>query len=182
LYRTGPLVATIAMVLALASCGGGRTGSGGTTGAGNATISGGDGQAKVAARKDGVGGCGAQKCPKAGAGKPAGDCRAQLGEFVRRMTDLRQALLAGLSYAEYVVRVRAIRDAYEAVPVKNLDRACLDGPAGDAEDAFNQYLRAANAWGECAATEGCAASDIEGKLQRRWRIASKSLDQVQASA
>ena len=53
--------------------------------------------------------------------------------------------------------------------MKKLGVDCLDGPAGDAEDAFNQYLRAANAWGECAGTAGCAASEIEGKLQRRWR-------------
>ena len=98
------------------------------------------------------------------------------------MNDLRQSLLAGLSYAEYVVRVGAIRDAYEAVPVKKLGVDCLDGAAGDAEDAFNQYLRAANTWGDCAATAGCAASEIEGRLQRRWRIASKSLDEAERSS
>jgi hypothetical protein len=105
-----------------------------------------------------------------------GGCQARIGDFLSRMTDLRQSLLAGLSYAEYVVRVRAIRDAYDAVPVDRLGVGCLSGPAGDAEDAFNQYLRAANVWGECAGTAGCAASAIEGKLQRRWRIASKSLE------
>ena len=94
------------------------------------------------------------------------------------MTDLRQSLLAGLSYAEYVVRVRAIRDAYEAVPVKKLAVGCLEGTAGHAEDAFNQYLRAANTWGDCAGTAGCAASEIEGKLQRRWRIASHNLEEA----
>jgi hypothetical protein len=78
-----------------------------------------------------------------------------------------------------VVRVRAIRDAYEAVPVKRMGASCLNGAAGDAEDAFNQYLRAANTWGDCAGTAGCAASEIEGKLQRRWRFASKSLDEAQ---
>jgi hypothetical protein len=170
LYRTGPLVAAIAVVLALASCGGG----GSSTTKETVLTSAGPapskpvGDAKNAAAKPGGGG-------------ESGDaaCQAQLGEFVSRMTDLRQSLLAGLSYAEYVVRVRAIRDAYEAVPVKKLGVGCLDGAAGAAEDAFNQYLRAANTWGDCAGTAGCAASEIEGKLQRRWRIASKSLDQVQ---
>jgi hypothetical protein len=181
LYRTGPPAAAIVTVLALASCGGGGSSS---TAATTAASTPGN-QATVAStpcvRSNGriaagnANACpGDEKAPTAG-----GDCEAQLGEFVGRMKDLRQSLLAGLSYAEYVVRVRAIRDAYEAVPVKKLDASCLSGPAGDAEDAFNQYLRAANAWGECAATAGCAASEIEGKLQRRWRTASKSLDQAQ---
>ena len=182
MYRTGPLAAAIVIVLALASCGGG-------SGTGAATDGG--GETKTANETDGAapGGTGtggrttdgaaknAAAKPDAGA-KPDAACQAQLGEFLGRMTDLRQSLLAGLSYAEYVVRVRAIRDAYEAVPVKKLAVGCLDGAAGDAEDAFNQYLRAANTWGDCAGTSGCAASEIEGKLQRRWRIASHNLEEA----
>ncbi|MBS1885934.1 MAG: hypothetical protein JSU06_01980 [Actinobacteria bacterium] len=103
-------------------------------------------------------------------------CQARLGNFLARMDDLRQSLLAGLSYSEYVVRVRAIGDAYAALPVDRLGASCVTGPAADAEAAFNQYLRAANAWGECAGTAGCSASEVEGRLQRRWRIASKDLD------
>jgi hypothetical protein len=176
LYRTGPLVAAVVMVLALASCGGGGSSDAGTTGDAGA-----GGDTKVAASKFDAGGDQAGE-PKKSTGAKTGataDCEAQLGEFVSRMNDLRQSLLAGLSYAEYVVRVGAIRDAYEAVPVKKLGVDCLDGAAGDAEDAFNQYLRAANTWGDCAGTAGCAASEIEGKLQSRWRKASKSLDHLQ---
>jgi hypothetical protein len=155
LYRTGPAAALIFLALALASCGGGGSS---TPPAGTTTI-------KAKATK-----------PVESATPRTSGCGARLGDFVDRMDDLRQSLLAGLSYAEYVVRVRAIRDAYEAVPVDHLGVACVTGAAGDAEDAFNQYLRAANAWGECAGTAGCAASEIEGRLQRRWRIASKSLE------
>lgn len=150
------------MVLALASCGGGGTSSSAGT-----ITSATPPPAKVVEKKP------------VKEGPTAGECEAQLGEFLGRMTDLRQSLLAGLSYSEYVVRVRAIRDAYESVPVKKLDAGCLDGTASDAEDALNQYLRAANTWGECAGTAGCAASEIEGKLQRRWRIASKNLEAAQ---
>ncbi|HEY2054967.1 MAG TPA: hypothetical protein VGH14_13625 [Solirubrobacterales bacterium] len=144
--------------MALASCGGG----GSSTQVGTTTV-------KAEAVKP------VTAKPHEAAGKNDG-CQARLGNFLARMNDLRQALLAGLSYDEYVVRVRAIRDAYEAVPVDKLGAACLTGPAAMAEDAFNQYLRAANAWGECAATAGCAASEVEAKLQRRWKIASKRLD------
>lgn len=103
-------------------------------------------------------------------------CQARLGDLVDRMDDLRQALLAGLDYSEYVLRVQAIRAAYEAVPVDRLGLTCVAGPASDAEAAFNQYLRAANLWGECAGTAGCAAGSIESQLQHRWKIASKNLD------
>jgi hypothetical protein len=158
LYRTWPILVAIGAVLALASCGGG----GSNTAAATRTV---------------------EKTVKAKGSKPAATtpheddgCDAKLGDFLDRMNDLRQSLLAGLSYEEYVVRVRAIRDAYEAVPVDKLGASCVDGPASHAEDAFNQYLRAANAWGECAATAGCAAGEVEGKLQRRWRLASKSLE------
>jgi hypothetical protein len=164
LYRTVALLATVVAGIALASCGGGGTASS------TETVAADPAPTKVA-----------EVAPRKPAPEGA-DCEAQLGEFLARMTDLRQSLLAGLSYAEYVVRVRAIRDAYEAVPVKKLDSPCLDGPASDAEDALNQYLRAANAWGECAATAGCAASEIEAKLQRRWRIASRSLDAAKQSS
>jgi hypothetical protein len=170
LYRTGPLLVAIVTLLALASCGGGGSSDGGTTApiptAGGQTVKA-TGHAKPGAT------------PTASSSdKTAGDdaCHARLGNFLDRMKDLRQSLLAGLSYDEYVIRVRAIRDAYEAVPVDKLGASCVNGPAEAAEDAFNQYLRAANAWGDCAATEGCAASDVEGKLQRRWKLASKSLD------
>lgn len=158
MYRTAPLLVAIGTLLALASCGGG----GSSTDAGTTTVK--------AEESKPV----ATKSPK-GDGKE-GRCQARLGNFLDRMNDLRQSLLAGLSYDEYVVRVRAIRAAYEAVPVDKLGVACVTGPAAAAEDAFNQYLRAANAWGECAATAGCAASEVEGKLQHRWKIASKRLD------
>ena len=160
MYRTGLLPAAIVTVLALASCGGGGSSTQSTTAAEKTVRS---QESKPVATKD----------PST---EGADACQARLGNFLDRMNDLRQSLLAGLSYDEYVLRVRAVRDAYEAVPVDKLGATCVTGPAAKAEDAFNQYLRAANAWGECAATAGCAASEVEGKLQHRWKLASKSLD------
>jgi hypothetical protein len=160
LYRTALLPAAIAMILGLAACGGGGS-STGSTAASDKTVT--SQESKPVATKD-------TKTDGADA------CQTRLGNFLDRMNDLRQSLLAGLSYDEYVVRVRAVRDAYEAVPVDKLGATCVTGPAAKAEEAFNQYLRAANAWGECAATAGCAASEVEAKLQHRWKLASKSLD------
>jgi hypothetical protein len=113
--------------------------------------------------------------------KSGSGCTARLANLVDRMDDLRQALLSGLDYSEYVLRVQAVRAAYEAVPVDRLGLACVAGPGNHAEDAFNQYLRAANLWGECAGTAGCAASSIESRLQHRWKIASKNLDAAKRS-
>lgn len=179
MYRTAPVAVLIVLVLALASCGGGGSSSAGTTASKPSEA----GAPKVKSGVQAAGPSAAGDPKEAGpreatttASPTESGCSARLGEFVSRMDDLRQSLLAGLSYAEYVVRVKAIRDAYEAIPVDRLGAICLAGAAAHAEDAFNQYLRAANTWGRCAGTAGCAASEIEGKLQRRWRIASKSLE------
>jgi hypothetical protein len=213
LYRTGPVLAAIALALVLASCGGGGSSSSGTSGAttGGITTSPASGGAdveragttakhkpprhraltplKTQEPETGVetyeteptGQLAASPGAHGGAASGGNGCQARLGDLVDRMDDLRQALLAGLDYSEYVLRVQAVRAAYEAVPIDRLGLACVAGPANHAEDAFNQYLRAANLWGECAGTAGCAASSIESRLQHRWKVASKSLEAAKQS-
>jgi hypothetical protein len=218
LYRTGPVLAAIALALVLASCGGGSS-SAGTTGTatGGITTSPASGgklssvppgslaeRAGTTAKHKGAAGTSPtaepHRAPKPDDGSPTSNeityggnevqtfvskpgtaCKDKIGDLVDRMDDLRQALLAGLDYSEYVLRVQAVRAAYEAVPIDRLGLACVAGLANHAEDAFNQYLRAANLWGECAGTAGCAASSIESRLQHRWKIASKSLEAAKRS-
>jgi multidrug efflux pump subunit AcrA (membrane-fusion protein) len=201
LYRTWPVVAAVALALVLASCGGGGSSSAGTaatttggvvtspaSGAAAAELAGTTSKHKAARHRhrDQVegpqefipppGDYQAEATSKLAVGHSNGGCKARIGDLIDRMDDLRQALLAGLDYSEYVLRVQAVRAAYEAVPIDRLGLACVAGPASHAEDAFNQYLRAANLWGECAGTAGCAASSIESRLQHRWKVASKRLD------
>jgi hypothetical protein len=210
LYRTWPVLAAIALALVLASCGGGGgSSSAGTTGTEATTNSGGKlSSTAPGSLAERAGTTAKHKPPRhrhdveqpqefipppgdyeteptaklATAAKSGGGCQARLGDLVDRMDDLRQALLAGLDYSEYVLRVQAVRAAYEEVPIDRLGLACVAGPANHAEDAFNQYLRAANLWGECAGTAGCAASSIESRLQRRWKVASKSLEAAKQSS
>jgi hypothetical protein len=212
LYRTGPVLAAIALALVLASCGGGGSSSAGTTGATTSGIT--TSPASGGADVERAGTTAKHKPPRhrhhveqpqefepppgdyeaestgqlaagpgahGGAASAGGGCQARLGDLVDRMDDLRQALSAGLDYSEYVLRVQAVRAAYEAVPIDRLGLACVAGAANHAEDAFNQYLRAANLWGECAGTAGCAASSIESRLQHRWKVASKSLEAAKRS-
>jgi hypothetical protein len=107
-------------------------------------------------------------------------CRSQLGGFLRSMGRLRQRLVAGLSYEQYVDELKAVRGSYDSLPVKQLQVDCLRRAGTAAESGFNQYIEAGNAWGDCVEVAGCGASTIEAKLQRRWRLASKLLSEAQA--
>jgi hypothetical protein len=48
------------------------------------------------------------------------------------------------------------------------------------EQALNEYIDAANAWGECLADAACTTASIEPILQRKWRMASRLLSEVQS--
>jgi hypothetical protein len=107
-------------------------------------------------------------------------CRTQLGGFMRSMDGLRDRLVAGLSYEQYVDELKAVRGSYDSLPVKQLQIDCLRRAGTAAESGFNGYIEAGNAWGDCVEVAGCGASTIEAKLQRRWRLASKLLSEAQA--
>jgi hypothetical protein len=105
----------------------------------------------------------------------ANPCRAQLGGFLDSMNALRAKLEVGLSYEDYIAEVGRVRAAYDRLPTARLKLDCLIQTGTSAEKAFNQYIAAANAWGECLAEAGCGAASIERRLQAEWRVASRSL-------
>jgi hypothetical protein len=107
-------------------------------------------------------------------------CRSQLGGFLRSMERLRGRLVAGVSYRQYVDELKDVRGAYDGLPVKQLQIDCLQRAGTAAESGFNEYIAAGNLWGDCVEVSGCGAVSIEGKLQRRWRLASKLLSEAQA--
>ena len=107
-------------------------------------------------------------------------CTAQLGGFVDALDSLRRQLAVGLTYAEYLDQVRRLRRMYRDVPVEQLGVGCLVAAGTPSEQAFNHYIDAVNAWGECLATAGCETESVEPELQRGWELASERLSAAQA--
>jgi len=108
-----------------------------------------------------------------------GPCRRQLRGFLGAMARLRDGLARGLSYDDYLGGVRRTRTAYSRIHAAKLPAGCLIASAGPAERAFNLYIDAANAWGDCLATVSCNTHSIEPRLQRKWALASHSLSLAQ---
>ncbi|HEV7615969.1 MAG TPA: hypothetical protein VGO36_07040 [Solirubrobacterales bacterium] len=118
----------------------------------------------------------AETPPEAGsAGRP---CPASLRAFVRSLDSMRRQLAVGLSYDQYAAQVGRLRRDYGEIPTERLTIACLTATGTPAEQAYNQYVDAVNAWGECLADAACATAAVEPVLQRRWRIASHFVSQA----
>jgi len=109
------------------------------------------------------------------AGRP---CPASLRAFAGSLDSMRRQLAVGLSYDQYAARVGKLRGDYDEIPVERLTIACLAATGTPAEQAFNQYVDAVNAWGECLADAACTTAAVEPVLQRRWRLASHLLSQA----
>jgi hypothetical protein len=108
-----------------------------------------------------------------------GSCGAQLRGFVRSLVDLRERLVAGLDYRGYLSEVRGVRIAYEGVEIGGLGLDCLIAGATAAERAFNLYIDAANAWGDCLTDAACETASVEPGLQRKWALASDLVSRAQ---
>ena len=106
---------------------------------------------------------------------PRHSCRHELGPFVASLAALRDDLARGLSYDDYLARVRGTREVYAKVRPKRIPAACLVMSGGPAERAFNLYIGAANTWGGCLASVTCSTRSIEPQLQRKWALAEHPL-------
>ncbi len=113
--------------------------------------------------------------------KPGGEerCKQQVGGFLAAMDTLRERLVAGLSYEQYVEEVGLVRASYDEVPVDELSLACVVDAGRPGEKAFGKYIDAANEWGDCIGESGCDAPTVEPILQKQWRVASHLLDEAQ---
>jgi hypothetical protein len=106
-------------------------------------------------------------------------CRAQLRGFLGSLDGLREDLVVGLDYRSYLGEVREVRFAYEGIRTERLGLECLLAAGTMAERAFNLYIDAANAWGDCLTTASCKTSAVEPELQRRWARASDLITRAQ---
>lgn len=116
------------------------------------------------------------KAHLAAAGQP---CPAKVNTFVDSLDRLRRQLAVGLSYEQYAAKVKDLRASYAQIPIGRLAIDCLATTGTPSEEAFDKYIDAANAWGECLADASCATATIEPVLQRKWRLASHFLSEAQ---
>ena len=121
----------------------------------------------------------ASTAPRAAGAGASDACRAQLGGFVGSMARLRDELARGLDYRAYLGEVRATRVLYAAIRPERIPAACLLAAGGPAERAFDLYVDAVNAWGDCLATAGCETREVEPALQRKWALAARRLSRAQ---
>lgn len=104
-------------------------------------------------------------------------CR--LRPFVGSMAKLRDDLVRGLSYDEYLREVQGVRAVYSRIDAERLSAGCLLASGGPAERALNLYIEATNAWGDCLATVSCNTHSVEPRLQRKWALAAHQLTTAQ---
>jgi len=119
--------------------------------------------------------------PKPKAGVAAGDrgpCPAAVTTFADSLDQLRRQLAIGLSYEQYAAKIKTLGSAYDHLPINRLTIGCLTATGTPSEQAFNKYIDAANAWGECLADASCTTAAIEPVLQHKWRVASRSLSEA----
>jgi hypothetical protein len=106
-------------------------------------------------------------------------CLNQLGGFLGSLDRLRDQLVAGVTYVQYIDELNDVRAAYAQLPVRKLRLGCLRRVGKVGEQALNRYITAAEIWSDCVEVPGCPSSSIEGKLQRKWRQGSRLLSRAE---
>jgi hypothetical protein len=111
-----------------------------------------------------------------------GQCQDNLGEFVGRLRDLDGRVRAGMSFSDYASQLGDARAVYEHVPLRRIkDPRCLGGVGIPAEKAFNEHVKAANAWHRCLTDLKCKLDSIKPTLTRHWAKASRLARGAQAN-
>ncbi|HEU5106197.1 MAG TPA: hypothetical protein VFU11_10180 [Solirubrobacterales bacterium] len=111
---------------------------------------------------------------KAGAATEQG-CAMRTADLIVALDELREDLLVGLPYEEYVEEMRRIKRIFYRVPGERMSLSCLTGAAGLAGGALNEYIYAANAWTECISDRRCDLAANEPVIERKFWVAGTVL-------
>jgi hypothetical protein len=106
-------------------------------------------------------------------------CLNQLGGLLGSLDRLRDQLVAGVTYEQYVGELNDVRAAYAKLPFERLGLDCLSRVGTTAERSLNRHIEAAEIWSECVEVPGCQSSSVEAKLQRKWRQGSSLLSRAE---
>lgn len=109
------------------------------------------------------------------------DCRSATAPALTALDELRAKLLTGLSYDGFVDEVRELRKVVGAMPVGQMNLACLQGAAGLAAGVFNEYTYAVAAWGECIARRSCDLRSNQPVIERKFWVAGLFIDEAHAA-
>lgn len=93
-----------------------------------------------------------------------------------RAQELDSRLHIGLSYDEYTDKVGDLKVAYDQVDFDSADADqldCLTAVGLPAEQALNQYTRAASAWSKCFDDVDCSNDSVKPTWQRHWAQATR---------
>lgn len=108
-------------------------------------------------------------------------CLGQIGGFLGRLDRVRDLLVAGLTYEEYIAELEGVRATYARIPVAELSLRCLGDAGREGERALNRYIAAAEVWSECVEVPGCQSASIEAELRREWRRGAALLSRAEAA-
>lgn len=97
-----------------------------------------------------------------------------------RCAEIDSRLAVGLNYDEYGDRVGDARVAYDALPIGDIERACLKKVAIKLESALSEYLDVLDVWGTCLEDYYCDFSEGEPnkKAQLAWLKAEGLIDRA----
>ena len=112
----------------------------------------------------------------------ASTCRQEMGDLVDALGELDSRLNVGLNYDEYTDHVGDLRVEYDRVDFGGSDPEqldCLTAVGLPAEQAMNEYAKAAGTWDECFDDIDCDNDSIQPELQRRWSTASRRADKAE---
>lgn len=107
-------------------------------------------------------------------------CQSQIGGLLKSEQDLGSHLDVGLNYEDYTTRVGDVRAAYDEVPTHQLAPSCLIVGV-QAENALNDYVKAAQIWSKCIDDFNCSTDSIKPQLQAQWSKATSAVSKAKRS-